>query len=77
MIKNNSWAMIATVALVGALGSMIGFFNSKNCVAAQAEGWTSCSAISEQQGFLFWGLLAVSVFGFGVSIARRAKKRDR
>ena len=77
MIKNNSWAMIATVALVGALGSMIGFFNSKNCVAAQAEGWTSCSAISEQQGFLFWGLLTVSVFGFGVSIARRAKKKDR
>ena len=77
MIKNNSWAMIATVALVGALGSMIGFFNSKNCVAAQAEGWTSCSAISEQQGFLLWGLLAVRVFGFGVSIARRAKKKDR
>lgn len=77
MIKNNSWAMIATVALVGSLASMIGFFNSKNCVAAQAEGWTSCSAISEQQGFLFWGLLAVSAFGFGVSIARRVKKKDR
>ena len=76
MIKNNSWAMIATVALVGALGSMIGFFNSKNCAAAQAEGWTSCAAIAEQQGYLFWGLLAVSAFGFGVSIARRAKKKD-
>jgi hypothetical protein len=77
MIKNNSWAMIATVALVGALASMIGFFNSKNCVTAQTEGWTSCSAISQQQGFLFWGLLAVSVFGFGVSVARRVTKKDR
>jgi len=76
MIKNNSWAMIATVALVGALGSMIGFFNSKNCQAVQAEGWTSCAAIAEQQSFLFWGLLAVSVFGFGVSIAKRVKKKD-
>lgn len=78
MIKNNSWAMIATVALVGALASMIGFFNADNCVAsAQSEGWTSCAAIAEQQGFLFWGLLAVSTFGFGISFARKAMKKDR
>lgn len=78
MIRNNSWAMIATVALVGALASMIGFFNSKNCVvSAQAEGWTSCSAISQQQGFLFWGLLAVSAFGFVISFVRKAMRKDR
>jgi hypothetical protein len=78
MIKNNSWAMIATVSIVAALASVIGLLNPSNCVAsAQTEGWTSCEAIAAQQGYLFWALLALSVFGFAISLARRAMKRDK
>jgi hypothetical protein len=78
MIKNNSWAMIATVSVVAALASVIGFLNPSNCVeSAQAEGWTSCEAIAQQQGYLFWGLLALSVFGFGISLTKRAMKKAR
>lgn len=78
MIKNNSWAMIATVCVVAALASVIGLLNPSNCVeSVQVEGWTSCAAIAEQQGYLFWGLLVLSVFGFAISLARRAMKKAR
>jgi hypothetical protein len=78
MIKNNSWAMIATVSVVAALASVIGLLNPSNCVAsAQIEGWTSCEAIAAQQSYLFWALLALSAFGFGISLAKRALKRDK
>jgi hypothetical protein len=78
MVKNNSWAMIATVSVVAALASVIGLLNPTNCVeSAQLEGWTSCAAIADQQRFLFWGLLAVSAFGFAISLVRRAAKKGR
>jgi hypothetical protein len=78
MIKNNSWAMIATVSVVAALASVIGLLNPTNCVeSAQLEGWTSCAAIADQQRYLFWGLLAVSAFGFAISLVRRAAKKRR
>lgn len=75
-VKNNSWAMIATVSVVAALASLIGLLNPKNCVdAVQAQGWTSCAAIVEEQRWLFWGLLALSAFGFAISLVRRARKK--
>jgi hypothetical protein len=75
-VKNNSWAMIATVSIVAALASLIGLLNPNNCVeAVQTEGWTSCEAIVNEQRWLFWGLLALSAFGFVISMARRAKKK--
>ena len=78
MIKNNSWAMIATVSIVAALASVIGLLNPTNCIdSAQLEGWTSCAAIADQQRYLFWGLLAVSAFGFAISLVRRAAKKRR
>lgn len=75
MIKNNSWAMIATVCVVAALASVIGLLNPTNCVdSAQLEGWTSCTAIADQQRYLFWGLLGLAVFGFAISLVRRVRK---
>ena len=75
-IKNNSWAMIATVSIVAALASLIGLLNPNNCVeAVQTEGWTSCAAIVAEQRWLFAGLLALSAFGFAISLVRRARKK--
>ena len=76
MIKNNSWAMIATVCVVAAIASIIGLLNPNNCVdSVQVDGWTSCAAIAEQQGYLFLGLLVVSAFGFAISLAKKVMKK--
>lgn len=70
--------MIATVSIVAAIASVIGLLNPSNCVAsAQTEGWTSCEAIAQQQGYLFWGSLALGAFGFAISLSRWVMKRDK
>lgn len=75
-IKNNSLAMIATVALVGALASLIGLFESSTCVeSTQVDGWTSCAAIAEQRNVTTAVLLAVAVLGFAVSIVRKRRSK--
>ena len=75
-IKNNTWAMIATVSLVGILASAIGFFSPDYCTVPQSEDWTSCKAIAEQRAIGFWVLLAVSIFGFVISLTKRRKNKD-
>ena len=76
-VKNNSWAMIATVCIAAVLASVIGLLNPTNCVESiQLEGWTSCAAIANQQRWLFWGLLALSAFGFVISLAKRSRKKQ-
>lgn len=75
-VKNNSWAMIATVSIVAALASLIGLLNPNNCVeSAQTAGWTSCEAIVAEQRWLFIGLLGLSAFGFAISLVRRSRKK--
>lgn len=74
-IKNNSWAMIATVCAAAAVASVIGFLNPSNCVeAVQQPGWTSCEAIANEQRFMFIGLLGLSLFGFAISIYKKSRK---
>ena len=73
-VKNNSMAMLATVSLVGALASLIGFFDPSTCIDNQVEGWTSCKSIAEQRELGSWLLLGFSALGFGVSVTRRKKR---
>ena len=75
-IKNNTWAMIATVSLVGIFASAIGFFSPDYCTVKQSADWTSCKAIAEQRAIGFWVLLAVSIFGFVISLTKRRKNKD-
>ncbi len=74
-VKNNSMAMLATVSLVGILASFIGFFDPETCIENQAEGCVSCESIAEQRNLGSWLLLGASALGFGVSFARRKKRR--
>jgi len=79
-VKNNSLAMLATVAGVGVLAWWVGFFDPETCSPdVQLEGWTSCEQIANQQGIAFW--LLVGIFLFGVIItsigARRKNKRKK
>ena len=72
-IKNNSLAMIATVALVGMLASAIGFFSPGYCTVPQQDDWTSCEAIAQQRNIGSIALFVVCLFGFTVSLSKRRK----
>lgn len=73
-IKNNSWAMIATVSTVGILASAIGFFSPDFCTVAQQDNWTSCEAIAQERLIGTFVLLGLSVFGFVISLAKRRNR---
>lgn len=73
-IKNNSMGMVATIAVVGVVASVIGLFDPSTCVQAQSDDWTSCANIARDRQIGFWILLGVSVLGFAVSITRKGKK---
>ena len=72
-MKNNSMAMIATVALVGILALLIGFFDPETCTPNQLEGWTSCEAIASQRAWALWFLVALVIIGFTVSLTKKKK----
>jgi hypothetical protein len=72
-IKNNSLAMIATVALVGMLASAIGFFSPGYCTVPQQDDWTSCEAIAQQRNIGSIALFVVCLVGFSVSLSKRRK----
>lgn len=72
-IKNNSMAMIATVALVGMLASAIGFFSPDFCTVPQSDDWTSCEAIAQQRNIGSIVLFAICLLGFAVSLTKRRK----
>jgi hypothetical protein len=72
-IKNNSLAMIATVALVGMLASAIGFFSPDYCTVPQQDDWTSCEAIAQQRNIGSIALFVVCLVGFTVSLSKRRK----
>jgi hypothetical protein len=72
-IKNNSLAMIATVALVGMLASAIGFFSPGYCTVPQQDDWTSCEAIAQQRNIGSIALFVVCLVGFTVSLSKRRK----
>lgn len=73
-IKNNSMAMVATIALVGVIASVIGLFDPSTCVQTQTDDWTSCANIARDRQIGFWVLLVVSVLGFAVSFTRKKSK---
>ncbi len=75
VIKNNSMAMVATVALVGMLASAIGFFSPDYCTVPQQDDWTSCAAIAQQRTIGFLVLFAICGFGFAVSLVKVTRKK--
>lgn len=73
-VRNDSAAMLATVALVGLGALLLSFFDTGTCVVPDAEGFTSCQEIADQRTWAAILLGAVVVIGFSVSIIRRKKR---
>ena len=76
-MKNNSLAMIALIALVGAPASLIGYIDPKTC-PVKSDVFTNCQQAADQHIWLFWGLAAFGVITFVSSfIVRRLSKSTK
>jgi hypothetical protein len=73
-LKNNSAAMIATVALVGLAALLLSFFDTGTCVVPDADNFISCQEIADQRIWAAWILGAISVGGLLVSITRKKRR---
>ena len=73
-LKNNSAAMLATVALVGLGALLLSFFDTGTCVVPDAEGFISCQEIADQRVWAAWILGAIFVGGLLVSITRKKRR---
>jgi hypothetical protein len=73
-MKNNSAAMLATVALAGLGALLLSFFDTGTCVVPDAEGFTSCQDIANQRVWAAWILGAVFVVGLAVSVSRKKRR---
>lgn len=77
-MRNNSLAMIGTVAVVAVLGWWIGFFDPETCSPdAQMSGWTSCQSIAEQRNLALIALLAVLVVTLSAGLVGRIRRAKR
>jgi hypothetical protein len=73
-LRNDSAAMLATVALVGLGALLLSFFDTGTCVVPDAEGFTSCQDIADQRTWAALILGSAVVIGFSVSIIRRKRR---
>jgi uncharacterized membrane protein YecN with MAPEG domain len=73
-MKNNSAAMLATVALAGLGALLLSFFDTGTCVVPDAEGFITCQEIADQRVWAAWILGAVFVIGLAVSVTRKKKR---
>jgi hypothetical protein len=74
-LRNNSLAMLATIAGIGILAWWIGFFDPETCSpAAQQPGWTSCESIAQDRAIALWVLLGVTLSAITITLVRRKKR---
>ena len=73
-MRNDSAAMLATVALVGLGALLLAYFDTGTCVVPDAEGFTSCQDIADQRTWAALALGSVVIIGFSISIIRRKKR---
>lgn len=73
-MRNNSLAMLGTIAAVGVLAWWIGFFDPTTCTPGnEQEGWTSCEAIAQERTIALWLLVAVVITASAVWLFRKRK----
>jgi hypothetical protein len=73
-MRNNSLAMLATIAGVGILAWWVGFFDPETCVPdVQVEGWTSCEQIAQERNIALWVLIGVTAVAVAITLLRRRK----
>ena len=73
-MRNNSLAMLATIAGIGILAWWIGFFDPTTCTPdAQQEGWTSCEAIARERNPALLVLAGTAIVAAAITLIRRKR----
>ena len=73
-MRNNSLAMLGTIAAVGVVAWWIGFFDPTTCTPGNEQaGWTSCEAIAQERTIALWLLVAVVITASVVWLFRKRK----
>lgn len=76
-MRNNSLAMLATIAGIGILAWWIGFFDPTTCTPdAQQAGWTSCEQIARERNIALGVLIAVVITSAVVTLLRWLRRRS-
>jgi len=76
-LRNNSLAMLATIAGIGILAWFIGFFDPETCVPdVQQAGWTSCQNIANERAVALWVLIGVTIAAASFTLIRSRKRRS-
>ena len=78
-MKNNTLAMLGTIALVGALASMIGYIDPATCTVEGSEAFMTCEEAAGRQMWAFWGFLGFAALTLGGGTLRYwlAKRRTK
>lgn len=58
-MKNNTIAMIATISLVGALASLIGYIDPATCTVEDPQAFLTCEEAAMQNSIAFWSFTAI------------------
>jgi ABC-type multidrug transport system permease subunit len=77
-MKNNSLAMLATISLVVALASIIGYIDPAVCAGLQPTAIEGCVQTAHEHIWAFWGFggFGAVVLIAGTIRARRNKLRE-
>lgn len=77
-MKNNSLAMLATIAAVGALATLIGYVDPQVCAVSAEEAWMRCEHIAAQTLTAFWvffSIAGLSLIGYLAQLRKRKQAK--
>ena len=76
-MKNNTLAMLATIALVAAFASMIGYIDPATCTVENKDAFLTCEEAANQHIYAFWGFAGFSAVVLLSDLVRRVIKKRR
>ena len=75
-MRNNSLAMLSTIAAIAILAWWIGFFDPTTCTPdVQQAGWTSCEQIANERNIALIALIGLVVFVVSFLAIRSRRKK--
>ena len=76
-MKNNTLAMLATIALVAAFASMIGYIDPATCTVENKDAFLTCEEAANQHIYAFWGFAGFSAVVLLSDLVRRLIARRK
>ena len=70
-MKNNTIAMIATISLVGALATRIGYIDPATCTVEDPQAFLTCEEAAMQNSVAFWVFAGIGGIFLLTALVRR------